>query len=81
MDVDEAGGDDVASGVKGPLGALPEIADRDNPAVANSNIAAVRRMPSTTVPFRMTRSYSAIAKSSFRFVQERPGRIPALISV
>jgi hypothetical protein len=35
----------VTSGVKGPLGALAEIADRDNPAVANSNIAAVCRKP------------------------------------
>src|ERR1700751_1180135 len=43
MDVDKARGDDMASGVKGALGALPEIADGDNPAVTNSDIAAVRR--------------------------------------
>src|SRR5271163_1763228 len=41
VDVDEAGGDNVTSGVEGTLGAFTKIADRDNPAVANSNIAAV----------------------------------------
>ena len=39
------GRDDVTSGVKGTLGALPEIADGDNPAVTNSDIAAVRGKP------------------------------------
>src|ERR1700751_1081016 len=43
MDVDKARGDDMASGVKGALGALPEIADGDNPALTNSDIAAGRR--------------------------------------
>ncbi len=45
VDVDKAGGDDLASSVKGTLGALPEIADRDNPAVADTDVAAVSGDP------------------------------------
>src|ERR1700730_10671404 len=43
--VDEAGGDDMTSGVKGTLGAFSQIADRDYPTVANTDIASIGGHP------------------------------------